>query len=158
MQDLDKIFIASDHRGYNLKYEIVKNWSKIISFAPELKDVKIIDLTPRYNPEDDYPDSANELAKNIKKHPHSAGILLCGTGIGVSIAANRHKNIRAAIAYSEEISVLSRQHNDANVICIPADYTDLKSSAIMILKFFTTPSFTEEKYLRRSQKLDKEPK
>lgn len=156
MDNIKTIFIASDHRGFDLKYQIVKNWSNILSFAPELGNIKIIDLTTRKNPEDDYNDAALAVVKNLKKTKNSAGILLCGTAIGVSIAANRFKGVRAAICYNDEIARLSREHEDANVICFPADYTSLKSAAFSILEFLTTKPLGAEKYLRRTKRLDTE--
>ena len=105
---MKKIFISSDHAGYNLKEQIKKY----------LKTKKVIcfDLGPSSNKKVDYPIYAHKLAKRVKTSKKNVGILVCGSGTGMCITANKHKNIRAAQCFSTKSTKLSRLHNDANVI------------------------------------------
>jgi ribose 5-phosphate isomerase B len=103
---LKKIFIASDHAGFNLKENIKKKFSSNFEF---------LDLGPKNSKKSvNYPDYAHKLSKQIKKK--NVGILVCGSGMGMAMSANKHKNIRAALCYSVKNAKLSRLHNDANVI------------------------------------------
>ena len=103
---MKKIFIASDHAGYKLKSSI----------STKLK--KIIDLGPKSTESVDYPDYAKKLSKKVASNKGSFGILICGSGMGMAIAANKTKNIRAALCYSKKNTKLSRLHNNANIITL----------------------------------------
>ena len=107
---MKKIFISSDHAGFRLKEEIKKN----------LKSIKLnfIDLGPVNDNSVDYPDYAHKLAKKVKVGKNNVGILVCGSGTGMNIAANKHKNIRAAQCFNTKSTKLSRLHNDANIITL----------------------------------------
>ena len=107
---MKKIFISSDHAGYKLKEQIKKY----------LKTKKVIcfDLGPSSNKKVDYPIYAHKLAKRVKTSKKNVGILVCGSGTGMCITANKHKNIRAAQCFSTKSTKLSRLHNDANVITL----------------------------------------
>ena len=105
-----KICIASDHAGYNLK-EIIKD--HLIN-----KHVSIFDLGPHENKSVDYPDYAKKLAKRVKTKKSDIGILVCGSGTGMAISANKTKDIRAAVCYNSKSTRLSRQHNNANIIAL----------------------------------------
>ena len=107
-----KICISSDHAGFKLK-ESIKDF--LIN-----KNISIIDLGPINEDSVDYPDYAHLLSKKMKKSKNQLGILICGSGIGMSMAANKHKNIRAALCYDTKSTKLSRQHNNANVMTIGA--------------------------------------
>ena len=105
-----KIFLSSDHGGFNLK-ETVKNF--LINKNFEVEDVGCNSLDPV-----DYPDFAKMLSDKLKNNKNAGGILFCGTGIGISMAANRFKHIRAALCTSVEMASKSRKHNDANVLAL----------------------------------------
>jgi len=105
-----KICIASDHAGYDLKEKI-----KVFLIN---KDVSVIDLGPYSNQSVDYPYYAKKIAKRLLLKKSDAGILVCGSGTGMSITANKFKGIRAAQCYDKKSTILSRQHNNANIICL----------------------------------------
>ena len=113
-----KICISSDHAGYILK-EYVKNY--LIK-----KNIFVIDLGPKSNNSVDYPDFAKKVAKRIKQRKSDAGILICGSGTGMAISANKIKDIRAAVCYNLKSTQLSRLHNNANVICLGSRLTKKK--------------------------------
>ena len=110
-----KICIASDHAGYNLKEKIKDH---LID-----KYVSIFDLGPYQNKSVDYPDFAKKLASRIKKQKSDIGILVCGSGTGMAISANKIKGIRAAVCYNATSTRLSRQHNNANIIALGSRLT-----------------------------------
>ena len=139
---IKKIFIASDHAGYSLKENIKKELVK--------KNKKIMDLGPKNSNSVDYPDFAHLLSKKIKKN--NIGILVCGSGIGMSIVANRHKNVRAAVCHSSKSTILSRKHNNANVITLGARLTTKKVALIYIDKFIKT-DFEGGRHIRRIKKI-----
>ena len=117
---MKKIFISSDHAGYKLKEQIKNKFSK--KYA-------LIDLgTDNSNISVDYPNYAHELCKKVAKNVKNMGILVCGSGMGMSIAANRHKKIRAAVCYSIKNTKLSRLHNNANIITLGSRLTKKKYS------------------------------
>ena len=139
---LKRIFIASDHAGYNLKENIKKSLIK--------KNKKVMDLGPKNCNSVDYPDYAHLLSKKIKKN--NIGILICGSGIGMSIAANRHKNVRAALCHSTKSAFLSRKHNNANVIALGARLTT-KNVALKYIDKFIKTKFEGGRHLRRVKKI-----
>jgi RpiB/LacA/LacB family sugar-phosphate isomerase len=112
---MKKILIASDHAGFKLKEDLKSHLSK---------NFEVIDLGANSEDSVDYPDFGTALAKAIENKKAETGVLICGSGIGISIAANRNPAVRAALVYNEEIAKLSRLHNDANVICLGARFTD----------------------------------
>lgn len=139
-----KVSIATDHNGVEQK-------SELIYFLAD-KGIEVLDLSKDNNPVDDYPDFAERVAKSVASNESDLGILMCGTGIGMSIAANKIKGIRCAKVSSEEEAFLARQHNNANVIALSykVNMQDLK---IMIDKFVTTPFSEEERHARRVEKI-----
>ena len=137
---MKKIFIASDHAGYKLKSSI----------TTKLK--KIIDLGPKSNEAVDYPDYAKKLSKKVASHKGSLGILICGSGMGMAIAANKMKNIRAALCYSKKNTKLSRLHNNANIITLGERLID-KNKAISLIKVFLNTKFEGGRHLRRVKKI-----
>ncbi len=134
------IFIASDHAGYKLKRSII---SKI---------KKIIDLGPKSTESVDYPDYAKKLAKKVASNKGSFGILICGSGMGMSIAANKTKNVRAALCYSAKNTKLSRLHNNANIITLGERLIN-KNKAINLIKIFLRTKFEGGRHLRRIKKI-----
>ena len=107
---MKKIFLSSDHAGYKLKENIKLHLDK--------KKIKYTDLGPYNSDKVDYPDYAHKVAKKVKTNNNHVGILICGSGLGMNIAANRHKNIRAAQCFNLKSAKLSRLHNDANIITL----------------------------------------
>jgi len=137
------IVIASDHAGYDLKSSIKKFLLK--------KRTKVIDLGTNSTDSVDYPDYAHLLSKKIKKDK-TVGILVCGSGTGMSITANRHKNVRAALCYNIKSTKLSRQHNNANVITIGARLTK-KNVALKCVNTFIKTKFIGGRHLQRINKI-----
>lgn len=128
------IFIGSDHRGWLLKNLAI---TAPISF-PE--DWKFVDCGPVERVESyDYPESAHEVAKRVSEIEDSFGVLICGSGIGVAITANKTPGIRAATCRTVEDAFGTRSHNNANVVCIGADVTDMNSAFNIIRTFINTP-------------------
>ena len=138
-----KIVLASDHAGFELKELIKKHLVK--------KRKKILDLGTDNNNSVDYPDFAHMLSKKITGKKQF-GILVCGSGIGMDMAANRHKNIRAALCYNTKSTKLSRQHNNANVMTLGARMTK-KSVALKYVDIFLKTSFLGGRHLRRVKKI-----
>ena len=139
-----KICIASDHAGYNLK-EQIKN--HLIN-----KSASIFDLGPYQNKSVDYPDYAKKLAKRIKDKKSDIGILVCGSGTGMAISANKIKGIRAAVCYNQLSTRLSRQHNNANIIALGSRLTK-KSLSLKLVEIFLKTKFEGGRHLRRIKKI-----
>ncbi len=140
---MKKIFIASDHAGYNLKTSIISKFSS---------QKKIIDLGPDSNESVDYPDFAKKLSKKVALYKGSFGILICGSGMGMSITANKTKNIRAALCYSMKNTKLSRLHNNANIITLGERLID-KKKALSLVRLFLSTKFEGGRHLRRIKKI-----
>ena len=139
-----KICIASDHAGLNLK-EDIKNF--LIN-----KNISIIDIGPYENKSVDYPDYAKKLAKRIKSKKSDLGILVCGSGTGMAISANKIKSIRAAVCYNAMSTRLSRQHNNANIIALGARLTN-KRLSLKLVEIFLKTKFEGGRHLRRVKKI-----
>ncbi len=141
---MNKVFIASDHAGYKLKKEIIKKFCKIL---------KIYDLGA-YNSDKsvNYPDYAHNLCKKVKSKKSNFGILVCGSGIGMSMAANRHKKIRAALCYSVKSSKLSRLHNNANIITLGSRLIN-KKLAFKCIDIFLDTNFEGGRHIKRVKKI-----
>ena len=138
------VCIASDHAGFNLK-EDIKN--HLVN-----KKVSIFDIGPYTNKSVDYPDYAKKLGNRIKLKKSDVGILVCGSGIGMSMAANRHKKIRAAVCYSVKNTKLSRLHNNANVITLGSRLTK-KNTAFKCIEAFINTKFEGGRHNKRVKKL-----
>ncbi len=139
-----KICIASDHAGFNLK-EIIKN--HLIN-----KNISVHDLGPLTNKSVDYPDFAKKLSSRIIKKKSDVGILVCGSGTGMAMSANKIKGIRAAVCYNPKSTRLSRQHNNANIIAIGARLISKKNALKLVSVFFGT-KFEGGRHLRRVRKI-----
>lgn len=140
-----KLYMGSDHAAFEEK-EILKSY--LVELGHE-----VVDHGPTSSDRCDYPDYASMVAKSVAKDPESKGILLCGSGIGVSMVANRYKYIRAALVRNEEEAKLSRGHNDANILCVGARITaidQLKS----IAKVWLETSFEEGRHAGRIAKFN----
>lgn len=138
-----KILIASDHAGFTLKNFLIEELTKL--------GLKPVDLGCKSAEKSvDYPDFAHKLGTKLKDE---FGILICGSGIGISIAANRHKNIRAALCHNVKVAKLSRAHNDANVLCLGARIVKEKS-ALAIAKAFLGGEFEGGRHGKRVSKIN----
>ena len=137
-----KIFIANDHAGLVLKKQIMEFFH----------EVSFTDLGCYDENRVDYPDYANKLCLELLENKSDKGILICGTGIGMSIAANRHKHIRAALCYDLETAMLARKHNDANILVLGSRVI-LPKKAIECIKIFLETNFENGYHLARINKL-----
>tara|TARA_B100001057_G_scaffold436216_1_gene467095 strand:- start:111 stop:536 length:426 start_codon:yes stop_codon:yes gene_type:complete len=141
---LKKIFISSDHAGFRLK-EVIKSY---------LSKKKMIfqDLGPYNDSKVDYPDYAHKVAKKVKSHKNNVGILVCGSGMGMNIAANKHKNIRAAQCFNLKSTKLSRLHNDANIITLGSRLLT-KKNALNFVGIFLKTKFEGGRHSKRIKKI-----
>ena len=137
----ETIFIASDHAGFDLKKQIIN------SIKSNLIDLGVDNMNTV-----DYPDYAKKLVSKISSTENSKGILICGSGIGMSIAANRDKKIRAGLAFEPEIAKLMREHNDANVLVLPGKFMNIQDVLKCIENFLTT-NFAGGRHQNRVKKL-----
>tara|TARA_Y100001970_G_C14047614_1_gene757175 strand:- start:623 stop:1045 length:423 start_codon:yes stop_codon:yes gene_type:complete len=140
---LKKIFIASDHAGYCLKNYLINKF---------LNKIKIIDLGPENSNSVDYPDFAKKLSEKVSSKKGNFGILICGSGMGMAIAANKTKNIRAALCFSIKNTQLSRLHNNANIITLGSRLIS-KKKAFNLVKIFISTKFEGGRHLRRIKKI-----
>ena len=140
----EEVILASDHAGFRLKEEIKKFLIK--------KRKKVLDLGTKNTSSVDYPDYAHLLSKKMKKSRNQFGILICGSGIGMCMAANKHKNIRAALCYNIKSAKLSRQHNNANVMAIGSKLIK-KKVALKCVSTFLKTNFDGGRHLRRIKKI-----
>jgi ribose 5-phosphate isomerase B len=142
----ETIPIASDHAGVEMKNRLVSELKKL-GYNPD-------DIGAQ-NPEapDDYPDYAHPLAKEVSDGQAKRGILLCGSGVGMDIVANRYPGVRAALAWEPEIGELSRKHNDSNVLVLPARFMS-EDAAIKTMKAWLDAKFEGGRHERRVNKID----
>ena len=140
-----RIVIASDHGGYELKKFLVKTMK-------ETTEYNIIDVGCFNNDRCDYPDYAKIVCKTVLNIPNAYGILVCGTGIGIGIAANKIDNIYCALCYDEMTAKLAKRHNNANVISLGGRMTD-KPTSLEIVKTFLKEDFEEGRHIKRLNKI-----
>ena len=141
---MKKIFISSDHAGYRLK-ESIKNYLK-------RKKINFQDFGPNVNSKVDYPDYAHKVAKKVKQNKSNVGILICGSGTGMNIVANKYKNIRAAQCFNTKSTKLSRLHNDANIITLGSRLIT-KKNALKFISIFLNTKFDGGRHLKRIKKI-----
>jgi len=141
---LKTIFISSDHAGFKLK-EIIKNYLTN-------KKIKFMDLGPFDDSRVDYPDYAHKVARKVKVNKSNVGILVCGSGTGMNIAANKHKNVRAAQCFNLKSTKLSRLHNDANIITLGSRLIS-KKNALKFISIFLNTKFDGGRHLKRVKKI-----
>ena len=139
-----KLCIASDHAGFNIK-EFIKN------FLIKNK-ISIIDLGPLNDKSVDYPDYAKKVGNRVRLRKSDMGILVCGSGTGMAISANKIKGIRAAVGYNNKSTHLSRLHNNANILCLGARLNN-KKNILKMLKIFLQTSFEGGRHSRRIRKI-----
>tara|TARA_B110001454_G_scaffold179172_1_gene172294 strand:+ start:213 stop:641 length:429 start_codon:yes stop_codon:yes gene_type:complete len=138
-----KIYIASDHAGFNLKEEILKKSNE-----------DCIDLGTNNSDSVDYPEYAHKIVEKIKFDKDSLGILICGSGIGMAIAANRDEFIRAGLAFNPEVAKLMRMHNNANIMVLPGRFIDVQEALKCVDNFIGT-EFEGGRHQGRINKLNK---
>jgi len=143
-----KVYLAADHGGYKLKEEI-KNWLK--EWHIEFEDMG----AHKYDKDDDYPDFAWPAAMEVGKTPGSMGVLVCRSGQGESIVANKARGARAAIAWNEHSAEAARHDDDANILCLPADYVTLDQAKAIVHVFLLTKFGKNERFQRRVDKVKK---
>ena len=139
-----KVAIGSDHAGFEYK-------SKIINFLEEVYDAQVLDVGTFSKESVDYPDYAHLVSEEVVVGA-DFGVLICGSGNGVSMAANKHKKVRAALCWTPEISKLARAHNDANIISLPARFVAFSEAKSIIKNFLETP-FEGGRHKRRVEKI-----
>ena len=139
-----RVILASDHAGFKLKESIKKFLLK--------KRKKVLDLGTKNSKSVDYPDFAHKLSRKMNKNNNQFGILVCGSGIGMDMAANKHKNIRAALCYNTKSTKLSRQHNNANVMAIGSRMTK-KNVVLKCVSTFMKTDFEGGRHKRRVKKI-----
>jgi len=140
-----KIFIGADHRGFQLK--------KNVEDALKAQGHEVVDMgTHTDSIACDYPQVALQVAKEVVRNPGSRGILLCMSGLGQSIAANKVPGIYAALVYNKEAALLSRQHNDSNVLVMGSKFVD-KSKMLEIIKIWLSTAFEGGRHLRRKEQI-----
>lgn len=139
-----KIAMGGDHAGFEYK-ELLKQF---------LTDAghQVSDFGPHSNASVDYPDFAHPLAEAVEKGECEMGILICGSGNGVAITANKHQGIRAALCWNEELGALARQHNNANVLCLPARFISADTAQAIVSVFLST-AFEGGRHLNRVNKI-----
>lgn len=157
------IFIGSDHRGFELKKHLVAVLSGALPLEEQINAAdaqgeayQVVDLGPfTLNPDDDYNDAAIKVARAVHETKGAKGILVCGSAHGVAIQANRFTGVRAIAAYGEDLARIGREHNDANVLCLSADFTPDTAEIDKIVKIFFNTEFSgAERHIRRNQRLD----
>jgi ribose 5-phosphate isomerase B len=141
---LKKIFISSDHAGFNLKEQIKKKFSKKYKFQDLGTNSSKVSVN--------YPYFAHRLCKKVSNNTKNIGILVCGSGMGMSMAANRHKKIRAAVCYSVKNTKLSRLHNNANIITLGSRLTK-KNTAFKCIETFVNTKFEGGRHTKRIKKI-----
>ena len=134
------VYIASDHAGFKLKSQLLKIFSKMA------------DLGTKSNESVDYPDFAHKLTKEVLKNKDNFGILICGTGVGMSIAANRKKGIRAGLVNNPKTARLIRKHNDANVLVLPGRFINTNEAKKCVQAFLST-KFESGRHKKRINKI-----
>ena len=137
------ISIGNDHAGVDYKNYIIENLNDKYDINNHGTDIKS---------SVDYPDFAHPVAKDVDNNKSDIGILVCGSGNGVAMAANKHKKVRAAVCWNEELAVLAKQHNNANIVCIPARFIS-KEEALHIVKSFIKTVFEGGRHERRVNKI-----
>jgi ribose 5-phosphate isomerase B len=144
MDHSKSIAIGGDHAGFEYKEQLIKS---LMDQGYSIKDFGAFSTSSV-----DYPDFAHPVAKAVEEKEYEFGILICGSANGVAITANKHQGIRAAICWESEIAALARQHNNANIVCIPARFVSIEE-AENIVKTFLTVSFEGGRHENRVNKI-----
>lgn len=141
-----KIAIGSDHAGFLRKKEILSYLTS--------KGHKVVDVGCYSEESCDYPDYAKKVGRAVSLGRAERGVLICGTGIGMAMAANKFKNVRAAVCWSPKVAALASEHNQANILCLSARFLTLKLGERIVAAWLNTP-FAGGRHLRRVNKIEK---
>lgn len=141
---MKKIAIGGDHAGFEYKKELIE-------FLTDL-GYSLVDFGPDSDASVDYPDYVHPLATSVENGENDLGIAICGSGNGVCMTVNKHQGIRAALVWNTELAALARQHNNANVVCIPARFVDLATAKAMAKTFLET-NFEGGRHQKRVDKI-----
>lgn len=141
------VLIASDHAGFEVKEEIKKFLYR--------RGIKFKDFGTKSNKSCDYPDFALKVSKKVLKGKETLGVLVCGTGIGMCMAANKVKGVRAALCTNEFMAKAAREHNNANVLCLGARVIDRERALRIVNIFLNTPFSKEKRHIKRVNKIKK---
>ena len=141
---MKKIAIGGDHAGFEYKQKLISQLSEM--------GYNIIDFGPNSDASVDYPDYIHPMASSVEAGDNILGIAICGSGNGVAMTANKHKAIRAALCWNKELAALARQHNNANIICIPSRFVSFEIALEMVSTFLTT-EFEGGRHQKRVDKI-----
>lgn len=141
-----EIVLAADHRGFTLKERLKES---LTADGHAVHDVGAFAL----DPSDDYVDFSRSAVERIAGNPERRGILCCGSGHGMAMVANKYPAIRAALAFNRKVAVQSREHEDANVLILPADWMSEGEARDVVAAWLTTPFSSEERHIRRLEKI-----
>jgi len=139
-----KIVVGSDHAGFELKQNIIEHLSE--------RNMNYVDFGTNCLDSVDYPDYAKKVAEEVNSKDLIMGILVCGSGQGMAMTANRFKNVRAALCHNSDVAKVTRQHNDANVLCLGSRFIEV-SEAIKCVDVFLSTDFEGERHLKRINKI-----
>ncbi|HMA44138.1 MAG TPA: RpiB/LacA/LacB family sugar-phosphate isomerase [Gemmatimonadales bacterium] len=143
----ERVYVGADHAGFELKQKLVAELRRL-GYEP-------VDVGPRtLDPSDDFPDYAKPVAEAVSQGTVQRGVLTCGTGLGMSYVANRYPHVRAAVVWNPEVAELSRRHNDANVLVLPARCLSDDVSLDILRRWLSTP-FDGGRHLRCVEKIDR---
>ena len=140
-----RISIGNDHAGKDYKFEIIKYL--------ESKGIEVKNYGTNSNDSVDYPDFVHPVARDVSENKSEYGIIICGTGNGASMTANKYQGVRSAICWMKELAILAREHNNANILSIPARFTSLPQT-LDIVKSFLESDFQGGRHKRRIDKID----
>lgn len=140
-----KIFIGTDHAGFNIKNEVIKMLENL--------DCEVVDLGCKSNDRVDYPDFGHKVAKAVLENKGSFGVVICGTGIGISVSANKHKGIRAALCHDAYTATMARAHNNANILAFGERVVGIGVIESMLEAFLKTP-FEGGRHENRVKKIE----
>lgn len=140
-----KISIGSDHAGFELKTELIKYLGS--------KGIQVIDKGCYSADRADYPDHGHAVANSVLSHESNYGIVICGSGNGINMSVNKHKGIRSALCWNAEVAALAKQHNDANIIALPARYLKV-TEATACVDAFLSATFEGGRHQGRIEKID----
>lgn len=141
------IFIGADHKGFELK-------SKLIDYLKDLGHEVVDKGDEQFQADDDFPLYASKVATEVLANPDAKGILLCGSGQGVCMAANRYKGIRASLVWDQQEAQSSRNDDDANVLCLPASKLNFDQAKPLVDTWLATPFANSARFVRRIKQLD----
>jgi len=143
------VYIGADHAGFQLKARLKAEL--------ERRGLRAVDVGSDNEESTDYPDYAHRVAQAVAEGKASRGVLICGTGVGMAMAANRHPGVRAAVAWSPEVAELTRRHNDANILALAAKFVVDEEDAVRILARWLETPFDGGRHRRRVSKIETMP-